>query len=229
MRTLALFCAFILVAASALSQQKLEDKAMWLFPADKDLLSAGEIGFHGNDDIPLQPVYKRAGASLTLAERMTNCRDKVELVQVAGPRTLAALRGHVAQKQGAAAPNENWVLESRGEILLSVEFYASKEHEEAQASLWQENVEYRPIWQHVIRERSIGCDFHALPGGRDVGLNQQNRHIIQEWYIVRFMPEGAGPDWEKSFRFPIRRADGQIEEYEIMLGTALEKQAKESW
>jgi hypothetical protein len=62
MRTLALFCAFILVAASALSQQKLEDKAMWLFPADKDLLSAGEIGFHGNDDIPLQPVYKRAGA-----------------------------------------------------------------------------------------------------------------------------------------------------------------------
>jgi len=230
MRALILCCFVISVAISALAQQKVEDRASWLFPPNKDLLAAAQLGFLRKDDIPLKRVYERAGTSLTLPERMTSCRDKVELVQVAGPRTLAALRGRMAQKQAAAAPKEDWVLESRGEVLLSVEFYAREEHEEAQASLWQDNHEYGPVWRHVIQTESIGCDFHDLPGGKGVGLggqNRQHRHIVQQWYILRFPPDSASPDWNNSFKLSIRRTNGQAEEYELTLGPPLEQQAKE--
>jgi len=229
MRTLLPLCLAISVATPALAQQKLEDRVSWLFPPDKDLLSAAQLGFVRKNDIPLKHVYERARASLTLPERMTSCRDKVELVAVAGPRTLAALRGHIAQKQGATAPKEDWVLESQGEVLLSVEFYARKEHEEAKASLWQDNHEYVPAWQHVIQTQALGCDFHDLPGGKGVGLGgqpRQYRHFVQQWYVLRFVPAIA-PDWDKSFKLSIRRADGETEEYELTLGPSLEQQARD--
>ena len=79
MRTLFLRCFVISVAISALAQQRVEYRASWLFPPDKDLLAAAQLGFVRKDDIPLKHVYERAGANLTLPERMTMCRDKVEL------------------------------------------------------------------------------------------------------------------------------------------------------
>jgi hypothetical protein len=230
MRALALLCFVLSLVGSALAQQKMEDRASWLFPPDNELLAAAQLGFVGKDDIPLKQVYERAGASLTLPERMTSCRDKVELVQVAGPRTLAALRGRIAQKQAATGPKEDWILESRGEVLLSIEFYARKEHEDAEASLWQDSHEYRPVWQHVIQTQSIRCDFVDVPVGKSAGIggqNRQSRHIVQQWYILRFAPETAAPNWDKSFKFSIRRADGQAEEFELTLGVPLEQQAKE--
>jgi hypothetical protein len=228
MRALLLLCFLISVSPTALAQHKAEDRASWLFPSDKDLLTAAHLGFVNKDDIPLKEVYARPAGSLTLPERMTSCRDKVELVRAAGPRTLAALRGRIAQKQAAAAFNQDWVLESRGEVLLLVEFYTRDEHEEAQASLWQNGTEYRPVWQHVIQVQSIRCDFVEAPvgiGGGIGGVNRQYRHIVQQWYIVRFVADSSSPDWDKSLKLSIRRAGGHTEEYELTLGAPLEQQA----
>jgi hypothetical protein len=133
MRALVLLCFVISVGTSTLAQEKAKAPIKWLFPPNTDLLAAAQLGFVSIADVALKQVYERT-SGYSLPERMTSCLDKVEHIQVAGPRTLAAMRGRIAKKQGATAPQEDWVLESRGEVLLSVELYARKEHEEAQAS-----------------------------------------------------------------------------------------------
>ena len=226
MRALILLCFVIAVGTSTPAQEKAKARAEWLFPQNTDLLAAGQLGFVSDTDVALKQVYERA-SGYSLPERMTHCLDKVEHVQVAGPRTLAAIRGRIAKKQGAKTPQEDWVLESRGEVLLSVEFYAHKEQEEAQASLWQDGLENRPVWQHVMQRNYSGCDVKVMPGQNYGGVPSQTRYRVQQWYILRFDPDSAVPDWNKSFKLSIRRADGQTEEYQLALGAPLEQQAEE--
>ena len=219
-------CYVAFISTSTLAQPK-ADQTIWLFPSDTALLNAAQFGFVRKDYIPLSKVYERAEASLAVTELKTGCREKVELVKVAGPITLAALRGQIAQKQGANAPVTDLVLESRGEVLLSVEFFSRAQGEETQATLWQGGREYQPVNEHVIQVTQVDCDVHCTPTKVLSCAGGQKRYRVQQWFILRFDSKTADPDWSKSFTLRIRRGNGETEEHEVALGVALAQQAKE--
>lgn len=218
--------SWLFIVTSFTCAQTAGDDPKWLFPSDEVSLRSAHVGFSTTKDLRLETIYEKK--SVTLKEEHSGCRETMYQVQVAGPLMLAAMLGRKARTQSSDAPKKETVLESRGALLLSVDFYARKKDTETDIQLWQDDHEYQPVSKHVNRIATMDCKFSQ--GGRSPEgprlVPMDNRYEVGQAFVFRFAPDVVNADWERPFKLVLRRTDGEVEEYELSFGDAFTRQGQ---